>query len=165
VIVVAAVALTALAPVSVYDALQTPRDSANHYALNLLHRDNRTIFFNPYPPDSFLHFWGNYIYALGVLNVPFVRVNNISANEFVIALNVAFFVWLLMAGQREGGKSQALAMLFLSHIIVLNLFDPDLGSYFRHFSSVYLYLIPAFAWLELRRTRVVVSEQGALSYA
>jgi hypothetical protein len=107
----------------------------------------RTAFFNPFQPDNVFGFVGNYGYAFLRLHFPIFW--DLTPNEWILFLNVIIYAGLVKYGLRHlSGSRRLLAMLFLAHVTVLIFFEPDLGSYFRHFSSVFLYLLPAFALRE-----------------
>lgn len=150
-IVVAILATSAilLVPNDIFMQLQGTRDESNTYAQYIAFSDNRTAFFNPLVPDSLGHFLVNYVYAAILLNFPFVSF--LSARDMVLFINVLIYASLVRTSLRHGAmREKTLATLFLSHVLVLWLFEPDLGSYFRHFSSVFAYLIPALALREQR---------------
>ena len=48
-----------------------------------------------------------------------------------------------------------LPLLFIAHILVLFIFEPDAGSYMRHASSVIFYLLPSLRMTEQRRVDAV----------
>ncbi len=110
----------------------------------------RTYFLNPFPSDNMAHFIGNYLYAFIMLNFPFLKA--ITAKEAVLFANVAVYGALMVVGLRRlQGPQRLLPLLFLSHVAVLTIFEPDYGSYFRHFSSVLFYLASPLIYLESRR--------------
>lgn len=134
-------------PGEIFYMLQEPRDSAYRAAEYFLMSDNRTNFSNPFYPDNPFAFLGNYLYAFIILHFPFILF--ISPREVLLFVNVLIYGWLMYRGIRsDDSKTYSLAVLFLSHVLVLWLFEPDFGSYFRHFSSVFLYLVPALALAE-----------------
>ncbi len=148
-----------LLPDTVFTALQGTRDQVNFRigfgSKNLV----RTFFTNPFPPDNALHFLANYGYAFVRLHLPFLF--DLSVNEAVLFVNVLIYGWLL-AGGIKGlcGPPRLMCLLFLAHISVLILFEPDVGSYFRHFSSVLLYLAPAWVLREERYAAFGAPAQG-----
>jgi hypothetical protein len=148
-----ALALLFFAPESVFQLLQGHRDRVNYNALHVIGSDNRTLFFNAFPPNNPVHFIGNYFYAAAILNFPFLKF--VSIKELVLFINIIIYGRLTVLGLRFGNQSTAiLGKLFIAHILVFILFEPDLGSYFRHFSSLLLYLTPAFTLLEnMKRNR------------
>jgi hypothetical protein len=146
-----AVALFFLSP-EIFHTLQDQRDTSNIYAQYIAQSDNRTAFFNPFVPDSAFAFLANYAYAGALLNFPFFRF--VSPKEVLLFSNILVYAWLMFAGLRASNPNvRILSTLFLSHILVLWLFEPDLGSYFRHSSSVFVYLLPAFHYRETRATK------------
>ena len=138
-------------PEYVYQLLEGPRDAVYFDLSSEFRPAVRTMFPNLFAPDSAIHFLGNYLYSFCLLNFPFVM--DVTPNEIVLFVNVIIYAWLVTAGIRwVQGPHRLLAFLFLAHIAVLNLFEPDFGSYMRHFSSAFLYLIPA---LRVREQRYV----------
>ncbi|WP_374941998.1 hypothetical protein [Burkholderia cenocepacia] len=57
-------------PNAAYSLLQQLRDLAVDYLMYASPFGARTSFYNPLPPDSFVHFAGNYAYSLVRLNLP-----------------------------------------------------------------------------------------------
>jgi hypothetical protein len=139
-----------LVPKDIFFALQGPRDMIN-MANESGPYEVRTAIYNPFDPESVWGFIGNYIYAFFRLHIPILW--EMTANEWVLFVNVVIYAGLLRYSLLFlTGSRRLLALLFLSHITVYILFEPDLGSYFRHFSSVFLYLLPAFSASEERYT-------------
>ncbi|MGU7771930.1 hypothetical protein ACV229_17395 [Burkholderia sp. MR1-5-21] len=134
-----------LLPNDVYYLLQHPRDMAADYLAYGSPFGARTSFHNLVVPDSFSAFCMNYLYALSRLNLPVL----FSPGPKEIAMQV--FVWIALAAvwrRARGDKHPAcdvLAALVVGHIAVSMLFEPDLGSYTRHLSSVSLLCAVQFA--------------------
>ncbi|HEX2859058.1 MAG TPA: hypothetical protein VHP58_02525 [Alphaproteobacteria bacterium] len=129
-----------LLPGDVYLALQGPRDNGNFYRV-LGDVGNRTFFLNPYYPDNLFAFMANYAYAALRLNLPLLF--SVAPQEVFLVLSATLYFWLGRCMFKLGNwRAQFLARLFVAHILVLTLFEPDLGSYLRHASSVALYLWP-----------------------
>jgi hypothetical protein len=146
-----------LLPQDVYQSLEGARDAVYYQAA--LDTPVRTSFVNPFPPDSGMHFLGNYAYALCLLNFPFLM--DVTLNEVVMFINVVIYASLIRFGVRHLPEPQRLlTFLFVAHITVLILFEPDFGSYVRHFSSVFLYLLPAFALQEQKHAQALKQNQG-----
>ena len=139
-----------LIPVEFMQQMQGQRDAANSWALYRLYAENRTAFFNPLPPTGLWNFLVNYIYAAGILNIPLIKWWSVKEVVFSFGLFGCFTVLYRSLSQRDG-TVKSLGLLFLSHLLVLCTFEPDLGSYFRHFTSVLAYLFPAFALLGMRQ--------------
>jgi len=138
-----------LLPEQIYGMLQGPRDETNFWIGFGAAEQIRTIFRNPFPPDGPWHFLGNYAYAFAVLHFPFFLFTTVK--EFLMFVNILFYGWLLFTGLKLlKGPLRLLLYLFAAHVVVLVLFEPDLGSFFRHFSSAFLYLLPVFKLQELR---------------
>lgn len=127
-------------PLSVWVELQGARDMVNgaRLARNGL-AGARTAFFNPFPIDGLTNFLLNYLYAMLRLNLPFLF--NQGPNELFLFINVVIYVSAVWWSYRHGSKTARMAAtLILSHMLVLFLFEPDLGSYIRHLSTTLPYL-------------------------
>ncbi|MDR8074110.1 hypothetical protein KPA96_00375 [Burkholderia cenocepacia] len=143
------VAVLVALPNAAYTLLQQPRDLAVDYLVYASPFGARTSFYNPFPPDSFVHFAGNYAYSLVRLNLPVLF--SFDPKGFAMQALVALFLcaaWRRVPGRRagEGGNAlprngELLACLLLGHVAVSMLFEPDLGSYLRHLSSVALFAV------------------------
>ncbi len=141
-IVVIASAIWAMAclPPAVFLALQYPRDLAVDYLMFQSPYGARTSFYNPFRPDSLSAFSANYLYAACRLNFAVLWIPG--------AKELAMQCWVLVAAwppavqvvcamrYRARGVRSLLACLVLAHVAVSMLFEPDLGSYMRHLSSV-----------------------------
>lgn len=105
-------------------------------------REARTGFFNPLQPDNGWNFIINYIYAFFRLNFPIFFT--VSYKEVLHMISVFIFARLLWIGleARRNPEATLCAKLLISHVLVLLIFEPDLGSYLRHLTSVFLYLTP-----------------------
>jgi len=147
--VLLAIAALCVVPAHVLDQLQGSRDVVNRI-YNAVSNAVRTSIYNPFPPDNAWHFALNYIYVLARLNLPLLFDH--TPNEFVLTLNLVIYGALVFMGIRRssGTAMDFLPWLFLSHLLVLAIFEPDSGSYFRHFSSVLVYLIPTLRLVEQR---------------
>ena len=147
-----------LIPETVFQSIQGARDEVNFWAVTGgAHNPIRTLFFNPFPPDSLTHFLGNYGYAFALLNFPFLFY--FTPKELLMFFNIVFFAWLMLRGLRAlQGPMWMLPALFLSHVSTLILFEPDLGSYYRHFSSAIWYLLPVFALYEEQKALALTKE-------
>ncbi|WP_243772140.1 hypothetical protein [Burkholderia anthina] len=134
-----------LLPSDVYYLLQHPRDMAADYLAYGSPFGARTSFHNPLPPDSFIAFCVNYAYGVLRLNLPVLFM----PGPKEIAMQV--FVWIALAAvwrrRRDSARPAVdlLACLAIGHVAVSMLFEPDLGSYTRHLSSVALFCAMQFA--------------------
>ncbi|WP_175917330.1 hypothetical protein [Burkholderia pyrrocinia] len=134
-----------LLPNDAYYLLLHPRDMAADYLAYGSPYGARTSFHNPVAPTSFLAFCIDYLYATLRLNLPVL----FSPGPKEIAMQG--FVWIALAAvwRRTRGESQlacdVLASLVIGHVAVSMLFEPDLGSYTRHLSSVSLLCAMQFA--------------------
>ncbi|RQT25309.1 hypothetical protein [Burkholderia contaminans] len=148
----AAIALFLLPP-DVYYLLQHPRDMAADYLAYGSPFGARTSFYNPFTPDSFIAFCANYAYAVLRLNLPLLF--DIGPKELAMQL----FVWIALAAvwrRARHGTHPAhdlLACVVIGHVAVSMLFEPDLGSYTRHLSSVALLCALQFAGFDSRAGR------------
>ena len=130
-----------LVPGHIYDAMQAPRDIANSMRVGFAGAGNRTAFVNLVKPDGLGSFVINYLYAAFRLNLPIVEGG---PKEAYLFLNLCLYGWLTWTGLRSGNMRIAWpAGLFLSHILVLTIFEPDLGSYLRHVSTAIFLLAPS----------------------
>ncbi|WP_432468839.1 hypothetical protein [Agarivorans sp. Z349TD_8] len=112
---------------------------------------HETIYFNPLTPDSAQAFMGNYFSSLVYFNFPIFFVftgNSLYLQIYILILLVSFFKF----SQIESIELRLFGLLFISHLLVLLLFEPDLGSYMRHLSSVSIYIMMYFSWMKYERT-------------
>jgi hypothetical protein len=153
-----------LIPEDIFLHLQGVRDD-NNFERVLGELGNRTFFFNPFSPEHPLGFLGNYAYAVLRLNLPVL----FSFQPQEIFLSVASVLYgVLVYAQMAWGNARARLMgcLFLAHLLVLWLFEPDLGSYLRHAASAVAYLWPGLIlwqkrWVKLpARLDVFSAPQG-----
>jgi len=142
VLVIAVAGGIALAPSSVYFALLHPRDMAVDYLVYQSPFGARTSFYNPLPPLSWFAFCYDYLYASARLNLALLF--SPGAKEFAMQLFVVLAVWPALSSLGRRGQQQPFAYrlcacLVFAHVCVSMLFEPDLGSYIRHLSSVALF--------------------------
>lgn len=110
---------------------------------------NRTTFFNLVPPTNSINFVINYAYAIVRLNFPWLF--SFGVKELFLTLNIAIYAFLINLGLKSPNERTRLpTILFFSHILVLHIFEPDLGSYLRHASSALLYLLPTLVLIDYR---------------
>lgn len=137
-------------PSSVFELLQMPRDMVN--ALRVLYPEiegNRTAFANPIQSLGWLSFLGNYFYAFLRLNLPVLF--SLTLNEAILTVfSTAWFYVIWVASAAKDWRSQFAARLMMAHLLVLWIFEPDLGSYLRHYSSCLLYLVLMLQAVERR---------------
>ncbi|HEY1921824.1 MAG TPA: hypothetical protein VGG44_03580, partial [Tepidisphaeraceae bacterium] len=102
----------------------------------------RTAFLNPLIGEDWLSFLGNYAYGALRLNVPILFTPGIS--EAFLFFYCSSIFYLIAIGLRRSVEWQTRfsACAVAGHLVVLWLFDPDLGSYLRHVASTTLYLMP-----------------------
>ncbi|MET3631996.1 hypothetical protein [Burkholderia sp. 572] len=154
------VAVLVALPNVVYTLLQQPRDLAVDYLVYSSPFGARTSFYNPFPPDSFVHFVGNYAYSLVRLNMPVLF--SFDPKGLAMQALIALFLcaaWQRLPARQAGNDAAApsrdgelLACLMLGHVAVSMLFEPDLGSYLRHLSSVAPFAVALWS-IRTRRAR------------
>jgi hypothetical protein len=130
-------------PDAAYYMLLHPRDMAVDYLVSGSPHGARTGFYNLLEPNSFAAFCVDYVYAILKLNVPVLF--HPGPKECLMLV----FVWIAVGavfGRKPGrlqgtgaGAVDVLASLVIGHMAVSMLFEPDLGSYTRHLSSVALF--------------------------
>jgi hypothetical protein len=152
-------------PAWILGELQGTRDV--FFFWKVLQGDVRTGFANPVEPVNAFNFLFNYGYAAMMLHFPFIQFT--TARELLLFVNVVFLALLVIAGLRHRTAAyRVLALLFVSHVLVYVLFEPDLGSYFRHLASIALYVLislrsPASVPERLPRLHRMVPDQVLLS--
>jgi hypothetical protein len=113
---------------------------------------SRTVFYNLLPSDNIFNFIINYFYAIFRLNFAFIL--SPKPQELFLALNLGVYFFLTLIGIRAADARVRLpTLLFVAHFGVMMLFEPDLGSYLRHTSSVLLYLVPALTLWDARQRK------------
>lgn len=138
-----------LVPEDLFSELQGSRDTFNIKRVGRDLPGSRTAFLNLLPPTDLFNFLTNYVYAFLRLNFGFLF--NFGLREMFLSANLFVYAALLGVGLRTfDQKAQLACTLFFSHLLVLNLFEPDLGSYLRHASSVLVYLAPSLALFDKR---------------
>ncbi|MFM0246438.1 hypothetical protein [Paraburkholderia sediminicola] len=143
VLILAVVTGLYMLPDAAYYMLLHPRDMAVDYLVSGSPHGARTGFYNLLEPNSFAAFCVDYVYAILKLNVPVLF--HPGPKECLMLV----FVWIAVGsvfGQKPGhlrgagaGAIDVLASLVVGHMAVSMLFEPDLGSYTRHLSSVALF--------------------------
>ncbi|QRR07600.1 hypothetical protein FPJ27_15065 [Burkholderia sp. MS455] len=132
----------ALLPNWVYYALLHPRDMAVDYLVYQSPFGVRTSFYNPVDPSSFSGFVIDYLYAIGRLNL--APLFSPGPKELVMQIFVTLAIGPALQVLRRAcvaadhSPDAVFASLVLGHVAVSMLFEPDLGSYIRHLSSVAL---------------------------
>ena len=149
-LVAALVLVLILSPEEIFQKLQGSRDFVNMHRVNQPGAEGyRTAFVNLMPIRDSYSFVANYIYAFLRLNLPFIFYPG--SKELFLGFNVAAYFYFSIWGVMKGGRASKMAgTLILAHIAVLNLFEPDLGSYIRHLSTTLPFLaIPAREFFEV----------------
>jgi len=135
-------------PESFYEYSQGQREVSNAYAL-LEGSYNQTAFDNIADVGRGLAFIKNYFWAMLNLLLPFVV--GFGLNQILLFLFSVFCIYILYFSSVLSVKRNVFSYLFLSHMLVLFLFEPDQGSYFRHILSVVLYLMPVVSDFEFSK--------------
>lgn len=127
-----------LPPNEIYDMIQGTKDMFN--ALRPQGEGHETVYFNPFPPVDAINFILNYLHAIVYFNLPVFF--HLSVNSLYLQLYIIVLVYLYFFRPKLDDGERILALFFIGHALTLLLFEPDLGSYLRHLSSVALYLAP-----------------------
>jgi hypothetical protein len=140
-------------PSTVFELLRMTRDAVND--LRVLYPEiegNRTAFSNPVEAATWIGFLENYAYAVMRLNLPILFFQ--TPSEVVLTLYSLSWLCVMWMAKRSGDwRGQLAVRLMMSHLLVLWIFEPDFGSYLRHFSSCILYLGPILTAIEARALR------------
>ena len=151
-----------LIPSSVFELVRLTRDAVNE--LRVLYPEiegNRTAFSNPMETASWGAFLYNYAYATIRLNIPILF--SITPNEIVLTLfSSSWFYLMWNAYKTVDWRARFVVRLILAHLLVLWIFEPDLGSYLRHFSSCILYLAPLFRAIEEHPVKTQANRTGEI---
>nr|WP_272210102.1 hypothetical protein [Marinicella sp. W31]MDC2875965.1 hypothetical protein [Marinicella sp. W31] len=163
-----------ITPASVFQELQGSRDIVNLTRLNNPNAVGvRTAFLNLMPIEGTWSFIANYFYAAIKLNLAFLL--NPGPRELFLQLNIiAYFFAIIWALRRGSQQARIASYLMMAHLLVLTLFEPDLGSYIRHLSCTLPYAtIPLMEYftshkwrfiVRSRRTRKELTSRPAPSY-
>jgi len=144
-------------PESGYHLLGDSRNEVNFLVNFGEASEVRTYFMNPFPSDSMTHFIGNYLNAFAMLHFPFLKA--MTLKEVIMLLNVLLYGTMMVVGIRKlQGPQRVLSLLFAAHVTILIIFEPDYGSYMRHFGSVTFYLLPPLIYLEERRAALLQAQ-------
>lgn len=135
-----------LVPNHLFFELQGVRDLINTYRIEMQEVGSRTAFLNPLRPDNALSFLINYFYAAFRTIFPIFFTSGVREVFMSVVYGVYFF--LIFKGLKSSNKSVNLSVyLVFSHMAVLWIFTPDIGTNLRHFTSVFIYFIPVFMLL------------------
>lgn len=134
-------------PSDIYRGLNDARDAVNYPRMGFGDEANRSAFMNPHQSPTFAAFAQNYLYAAARLNLPVLF--NAGIKEAFLMINTMFYFILVGIGLFWGNERTKFATLvFVSHIAVLTIFEPDLGSYLRHAGTALVFLAPAIMTLD-----------------
>lgn len=135
----------AFLPREVFETIQGSRDEFATY-MKYNGAIVRTYFFNLMPPHDVIAFVVNTFWGVFVMLFPFVIAQ--SFNEALMMINVYFYLGMVRATIKyKTGVAQLPAYLFLGHILTQAQFEPDLGSYVRHFSVMFVILAPGMQYM------------------
>lgn len=127
-------------PEEIYPLIFAQRDLANDFAVSI-GSINRTAFNNLYLPTNFIEAIINYIYVSSIIFFPIIYFYSIK-EVFLTIINCYIIKYLLMIRTiKTTYKTNILYALFYSHLFIIIIFEPDLGSYLRHVTSCSLYLV------------------------
>ncbi len=159
--IVIVLGVMAFLPASVYEAIQGPRDEAALY-MSRMSEYVRTFFFNLMEPQDMLSFFVNTFWGVLVMYMPLFIAQ--SFNEVLMMINVYCYTGMVIALLRyRKGAAQLPAYLFLGHVLTQAQFEPDLGSYVRHFSSILTMLAPGMYFMFRNRpAEQILAEDGEL---
>ena len=131
-----------------YYMLISNRDVSNDYAISI-GSINRTAFYNIIQPINLVEFIYNYFYVSSIMILPILKFFSIK-ELFLLTLNIISLRILFLSFKIiDQIKVRFFISLFLSHLLVLFLFEPDLGSYLRHSSSIGLYLVSLLYYVRI----------------
>ncbi|WP_051481696.1 hypothetical protein [Paraburkholderia nodosa] len=129
-------------PDRAYFALLHPRDMAVDYLIAGSAFGARTGFYNLLPPDSVGAFCIDYVYAVAKLHLPVLF--HTGPKELAMTCLMGIIVASIFSKISEPQPDSAAALevltcLVIGHMAVSMLFEPDLGSYTRHLTSVVVF--------------------------
>jgi hypothetical protein len=93
---------------------------------------------------NLMNFIINYIYALLVLALPVLVFGGFVDIVPTVLLIVIFYIGYRLYSVSSKDNFRDIYALFLAHYFVLVIFEPDVGSYMRHMTSVALYLLVVY---------------------
>lgn len=146
-LVLVGIALLLMTPVEILVKLQGQRDLMNYVRVSSGEAGHRTAFMNPYLIDSLWHFILNYVHAILRMHTPIIFDFGIKSIGWMGIASLYAYALLKGAWQKWEG-SDILFPLFMAHLLVLMLFEPDIGTYIRHITSVFLYVLPGILALD-----------------
>jgi hypothetical protein len=150
--VIATIAILMMLPEKFFTATQGVRDVVNHY-LGSDGQMARTAFLNPLPADNGLNFVLNYIYSAIRLNFPILFTFGYKEILHMISVFIiGRFIWMGL-GAKNNPDIILCSQLAFAHVLVLLLFEPDVGTYLRHLTSVFLYLTPMLLLADTNNNR------------
>lgn len=137
-----------MAPPELFDTLTSSRDAINSSRSSI--QGSRTMFMNSVYPDGFVPFLINYLNAFTRLNFPVLY--SFSLTELFLQIYVLIVLYLSTSFALSKYRAvRYCGLLVLCHVAVLICFEPDLGSYLRHLSSVAPYLAAGLAMSTAQR--------------
>lgn len=143
-------------PSQAYYALLHPRDMAVDYLVAGSPFGARTGFYNLFPPESFTSFCADYLYAIMKLHVPVLFFPGPKELVMTCLMGIILVAIFRKMPESSSGKAAAieiLACIVIGHMAVSMLFEPDLGSYTRHLTSVVVFAAWRLSSLSRERVR------------
>jgi hypothetical protein len=119
---------------------QQHRDFVNLHRILASGEGNRTAFNNVVPPNSFVNFVVNYVFAALYLNLPIVFLPDAKSAAMTLYMSGVMGCCIYGAVWAKSRHANLASYLVLSHLLVLWTFEPDLGSYLRHVSITTIYI-------------------------
>ena len=145
-----------LIPENILHVLQNLRNDGNIFRI-LLHEEGiRSAFLNPFYQDGVIYFIANYLYAF--VRLHFSPFFSFSIRELFLFSNICAYGFLLYKGAKfinykQNPEILLCFALLMSHILTSILFEPDLGSYFRHSCSLIIYFLPIMKMIENKKIK------------
>ena len=119
-------------PVEILYDIALLRDKGNTWRLSNIPEAANTIFLNPFPEPNHVEFLLNNINSFLYLNLPMIYDFSLK-NAAISALASGYvFVIFYAITNKVSNSANDYGVLIAAHMIVLNLFEGDLGSYIRH---------------------------------
>ena len=150
-IIVPAVFLYLMVPDAVLSDVASLRDRVNSWRVYSGSDAIRTIFFNLYAEPNHIEFIANYIYSIIRLNLSFFISPGIRELWLTITAWAYIFLSFRALFSKASKHQKILGALVAAHILTLQLFEPDLGSYMRHVTSIFVLALPL---IDIRRPRI-----------
>jgi len=99
---------------------------------------SRTAFYNYVYATGVIEFFKNYAYAMARLTMPLFWNPSVKDLVFFV-FSLASLATAFILARRKSPESKAASALIVGQMMVCWIFEPDLGSYARHLSSIFPY--------------------------